>query len=68
MLLCILYRGQRRLWTGLQDANTLEATQSMVESGAVREFLLNDQEVLLRHLHKETAAWIAEYELKTVGV
>ena len=31
---------------GLQDANTLEATQSMVESRAVDRFLLNDQEVL----------------------
>jgi phenylpropionate dioxygenase-like ring-hydroxylating dioxygenase large terminal subunit len=53
---------------GLQDANTLEATQSMIESGAVREFLLNDQEILLRHLHKETAAWIAEYQDSAVGV
>ena len=53
---------------GLQDANTLEATQSMVESGVVREFLLNDQEILLRHLHKETAAWIADYQSNTVGV
>ena len=47
---------------GLQDANTLEATQAMIESGAVTEFPLNDQEVLLRHLHKETAAWISDYQ------
>ena len=40
---------------GLQDANTLEATQTMVESRAVEQFRLCDQEVLLRHLHKETA-------------
>lgn len=39
----------------LQDGNTLEATQRMIESRAVTEFLLNDQEVLLRHLHK--TAW-----------
>ena len=39
---------------GLQDANTLEATQSMIESRAIDKFLLNDQEILLRHLHKET--------------
>ncbi|MBV9485714.1 MAG: aromatic ring-hydroxylating dioxygenase subunit alpha [Frankiaceae bacterium] len=36
---------------GLQDANTLEATQTMLESGAVTEFPLCDQEVMLRHLH-----------------
>ena len=47
---------------GLQDANTLEATQSMIESRVIDRFLLNDQEILLRHLHKETAAWIDEYQ------
>ena len=36
----------------LQDGNTLEATQSMIESRPVTEFPLNDQEILLRHLHK----------------
>jgi hypothetical protein len=40
----------------------------MIESGVVREFLLNDQEILLRHLHVETAAWIAEYQSNSVGV
>jgi nitrite reductase/ring-hydroxylating ferredoxin subunit len=35
----------------LQDANTLEATQSMIESRAVETFVLNDQEVLCRHHH-----------------
>ncbi|HVQ98060.1 MAG TPA: SRPBCC family protein, partial [Mycobacterium sp.] len=53
---------------GLQDANTLEATQSMVESRAVTEFVLNDQEVLLRHLHAETAAWVEQYRRSTVEV
>ena len=33
----------------LQDGNTLEATQTMLESRAVTEFPLNDQEILLRH-------------------
>ena len=36
----------------LQDGNTLEATQMMLESRAVTTFPLNDQEILLRHLHK----------------
>jgi hypothetical protein len=43
------------------DANTLEATQSMLESRVVERFPLNDQEVLCRHLHKETARWVDDY-------
>ena len=39
----------------LQDGNTLEATQTMLESRAVTEFPLNDQEILLRHLHTTAA-------------
>ena len=35
----------------LQDANTLEATQSMIQTGVVDTFVLNDQEVLCRHHH-----------------
>ncbi len=46
---------------GLQDANTLEATQTMLESRVVKEFPLNDQEILLRHLHQTTAGYVAEY-------
>ncbi len=46
---------------GLQDANTLEATQTMLESRVVKEFPLNDQEILLRHLHQTTADYVAEY-------
>lgn len=53
---------------GLQDANTLEATQTSIESRVVDEFLYCDQEILLRHLHKETAAWIDDYQRKTAGV
>jgi Rieske 2Fe-2S family protein len=53
---------------GLQDANTLEATQTMIESRAVDRFLLNDQEVLLRHLHQETADWVADYQRTKAGV
>jgi phenylpropionate dioxygenase-like ring-hydroxylating dioxygenase large terminal subunit len=52
---------------GLQDANTLEATQSMLESRAVSRFPLNDQEVLCRHLHKETAKWVDDYLRGGVG-
>ncbi len=46
----------------LQDASTLEATQTMLESRVVDRFPLNDQEVLIRHLHKVTAEWVADYQ------
>jgi phenylpropionate dioxygenase-like ring-hydroxylating dioxygenase large terminal subunit len=42
----------------LQDGNTLEATQRMIESRAVTEFPLNDQEILLRHLHKTAQRYV----------
>jgi phenylpropionate dioxygenase-like ring-hydroxylating dioxygenase large terminal subunit len=47
---------------GLQDGNTLEATQSMLETGTVKEFPLCDQEVMLRHLHKTCRDYVAEYQ------
>ncbi len=46
----------------LQDSNTLEATQSMLESRVVSAFPLNDQEILCRHLHKVVGEWVAAYE------
>jgi hypothetical protein len=46
---------------GLQDGNTLEATQMGLESQAVAAFPLNDQEILCRHLHKEVAHWVDDY-------
>jgi hypothetical protein len=46
----------------LQDANTLEATQTMLQSRAVQQFPLNDQEVLCRHLHKVAGDWVEDYE------
>ena len=45
----------------LQDANTLEATQTMIASRAVTDFPLNDQELLLRHLHKVVADHVKEH-------
>ena len=46
----------------LQDGNTLEATQSMIESRAVTDFPLGDQEILLRHLHKTARQYVADFE------
>ena len=48
---------------GLQDANTLEATQSMLESATpVKTFPLNDQEILLRLLHVTAQRYVREYQ------
>ncbi len=52
----------------LQDANTLEATQTMLESRVVTAFPLNDQEILCRHLHKVAADWVDDYKRETAGV
>ncbi len=52
----------------LQDGNTLEATQSMIESRAVTEFPLNDQEILLRLLHKTARDRVAEYQNRETPV
>jgi hypothetical protein len=49
----------------LQDANTLEATQRMLESRSVTEFPLNDQEVLLRHLHTTARRFVEEHKSGT---
>jgi phenylpropionate dioxygenase-like ring-hydroxylating dioxygenase large terminal subunit len=46
----------------LQDGNTLEATQTMLESRSVSTFPLNDQEVLLRHLHTTARRYVADYQ------
>ncbi len=46
----------------LQDGNTLEATQTMLESRAVTQFPLGDQEILLRQLHHTTHEWVDDFE------
>jgi phenylpropionate dioxygenase-like ring-hydroxylating dioxygenase large terminal subunit len=47
----------------LQDGNTLEATQMMLESRTpVKQFPLNDQEILLRHLHHTARTYVHEHE------
>jgi phenylpropionate dioxygenase-like ring-hydroxylating dioxygenase large terminal subunit len=48
----------------LQDGNTLEATQTMLESRAVTQFPLNDQEILLRQLHKTARDHVRNYQQK----
>jgi hypothetical protein len=51
----------------LQDANTLEATQSMIRSGARDEYNLCDQEVLVRHLHHVVQADVEAYRRELEG-
>ena len=47
---------------GLQDGNTLEATQRMIESNTpVKTFPLNDQEIMIRHLHTTVQSMVAEH-------
>jgi phenylpropionate dioxygenase-like ring-hydroxylating dioxygenase large terminal subunit len=46
----------------LQDGNTLEATQRCLESRVVDEFPLNDQEVLLRHLHHVARQYVDAFK------
>ncbi len=46
----------------LQDANTLEATQTQIGTRAVTEFPLCDQEVLLRHLHHTAHQYVDKYK------
>jgi phenylpropionate dioxygenase-like ring-hydroxylating dioxygenase large terminal subunit len=52
----------------LQDGNTLEATQTMLESRAVTEFPLNDQEILLRHLHRTAGDYVERHEKAVANV
>jgi len=52
----------------LQDGNTLEATQTMLESRAITEFPLNDQEILCRHLHKTARDWVDDFQRAHAGV
>jgi phenylpropionate dioxygenase-like ring-hydroxylating dioxygenase large terminal subunit len=49
----------------LQDGNTLEASQTMLESRAVTAFPLNDQEILLRHLHTTARGYVDEHQRPT---
>lgn len=45
----------------LQDAGMLGGTQAALEYGIVDGFPLNDQEILVRHLHKVVNDWVDDY-------
>ncbi len=46
----------------LQDANTLEATQTMLETRVVDTFVLNDQEILCRHHHAAVREFVRAHQ------
>jgi hypothetical protein len=54
----------------LQDAGMLGGTQAALEYDVVDDFPLNDQEILVRHLHKVAVDWVEGYrnERRPVGV
>jgi hypothetical protein len=39
----------------------LGGTQAALETGIVDDFPLNDQEILVRHLHKVAVDWVEDY-------
>ena len=51
----------------LEDASPLEGMQAMLNSRAIREFHLNDEEILVRHLHKTVQDYVAAGERKKGG-
>ncbi|MGV0739380.1 aromatic ring-hydroxylating dioxygenase subunit alpha [Mycobacterium syngnathidarum] len=46
----------------LQDAGMLGGTQAALEYDVVDDYPLNDQEILVRHLHKTAVDWVEEYQ------
>ncbi|GFG86658.1 SRPBCC family protein [Mycolicibacter algericus] len=51
----------------LQDAGMLGGTQAALEYGIVDDFPLNDQEILVRHLHQVVNDWVDDYRRDHVG-
>ena len=45
----------------LQDAGMLGGTQAALETDVIDDFPLNDQEILVRHLHKVAVDWVVDY-------
>jgi hypothetical protein len=42
----------------LEDASPSEGLQAMLNSGALTHFTMNDEEILLRHLHKVVGDYV----------
>jgi hypothetical protein len=48
----------------LEDASPCEGVQAMLNSGALTRFHMNDEEILLRHLHKTVADYVEAGEAR----
>ncbi|OCB14429.1 (2Fe-2S)-binding protein [Mycobacterium vulneris] len=46
----------------LQDAGMLGGTQAALEYDVIDDFPLNDQEILVRHLHKMAVDWVEDHQ------
>ena len=46
----------------LQDAGMLGGTQAALEYDVIDEYPVNDQEILVRHLHKVAVDWVEDYQ------
>ena len=51
----------------LEDGRTLEETQRMLDSGAKKEFYLQDEEILVRHSHRVVEQMIAGQSVSAVS-
>jgi carnitine monooxygenase subunit len=51
----------------LEDASPSEGMQAMLNSGAIKEFHFNDEELLLRHLHKVVVDYVDAGEKQKGG-
>jgi phenylpropionate dioxygenase-like ring-hydroxylating dioxygenase large terminal subunit len=51
----------------LEDASPLEGMQAMLNSRALKQFQLNDEEILVRHLHKVVADYVEAGERRDGG-
>ena len=51
----------------LEDASPSEGLQAMLNSGALTHFTMNDEEILLRHLHKTVADYVEAGEQEMAG-
>ena len=52
----------------LEDASPGEGLQAMLNSRSVKEFHLNDEELLVRHLHKVVADYVSAGEKSKEGM
>jgi phenylpropionate dioxygenase-like ring-hydroxylating dioxygenase large terminal subunit len=44
-----------------QDVNTVEATHRGIATGALKQFHIGDQELMIRNLHHVVNGWVAQY-------